>query len=72
MTIETNHHIGKEVWLMRDNKAVKLNIWSCEPVVCGSHDRGISTTIRYRLEQLGAYFYDTDLFETKEALLQSL
>lgn len=72
MTIETKHHITKEVWFMHDNKATKSSIWSCEPIVCISHDRGTATIIRYRLEEHGKYYYDADLFETKEALLQSL
>lgn len=72
MKIETKHHITKEVWLMHDNKAIQRNIWSCEPIVCISHDRGTITTIRYRLEEHGKCYYESDLFETKETLLQSL
>lgn len=72
MKIETTHHISKEVWLMHENKATKRSIWSCEPVVFDSRDRGVVTTIRYRLEESGRYYYDNDLFESKESLLQSL
>ena len=72
MKIEATHHITKEVWLMHDNKAIKRSIWSCEPIVCVSHDRGITTIIRHRLEEHGKYYHDNDLYETKEALLRSL
>lgn len=72
MTIETKHNLTKTVWLMLDNKPIKSLIWSIEPVVNITHDRGSSTKIRYRLEEMGKLYDEYELFESKEELIKSL
>lgn len=72
MTIETKYNLNSDVWLMRDNKVIAGSIWSVEPIVCTTHDRGSSTKIKYRLEEYGEWYDEKDLFQTKEALLHSL
>jgi hypothetical protein len=72
MKIETRYGLMSLVWLMHENKVFRARIWSVEPIVCCTHDMGASTSIRYRLEEHGKYYSDSELFPSKEALIASL
>lgn len=66
MTIETKYNIGQEVWSMYCNFPFKCEI---DKVIIIQDYREIS--IQYRV--VGhKYFFESDLFPTKEELLKSL
>lgn len=66
MTIETKFDIGDEVWAMHCNSPFKYKI---DKVIIIRDYREIS--IQYRV--VGhKYFFEYDLFHTKEELLKSL
>lgn len=74
MTIKTEYALTNEVWIMHENKPKLSNIFSIEPIVrvCHEATRTSETIIKYRLEDHGKYYLESELFQTKEALLQSL
>ena len=75
MTIKTKYSLGDKAWIMRDNKIVEVKI-SCIYV---SFDE-IRSSIVYHARKLkkskNMYDFtqlkDSDLFDTKEVLVQSL
>lgn len=70
MTIETKFNVKDEVWFMQEDKVVKEKIWDI------SVTSFISKKIVYAFFRSGkennVYKIESELFPTKEALLQSL
>ena len=66
MTIETKYNIGDEVWAMYCNSPFKYKI---DKAVIIRDDN--ETSVQYRT--VGCkYFFESELFSTKEELLKSL
>lgn len=66
MTIETKYNIGDEVWAIRDNRPSMYKITKVT-LVCDDIDLNISYKTR-----CCKYFFESELFPTKEELLKSL
>jgi hypothetical protein len=72
MTIETKYNIGDEVWFMEDNKTktiiISMILISCGDNTLLSDKVKITYTISGRTNQ----YLESELFPSKELLLQSL
>lgn len=65
MTIETKYNIGDEVWYLFNNH---VGMIAKIVLICV----GIDMKVRYRCDNSHNYFFENDLFPTKEELLKSL
>jgi hypothetical protein len=72
MVIKTKYSLMNNVWAMHENKAVGYFVFSVEPIIRKTNDGSSETIIRYRVEDHGKYYQESELFESKEALIQSL
>lgn len=74
MQINTKYSLGDNVWVMKDNKPYTCTVFSIEPIVRRWFEsiNKIETIVKYRFEDQGRLFNENQLFETKEALIQSL
>lgn len=68
MTIKTKFSIGQECWVVHDNKAQQMQVVGIFINVLN----GCNNEISYSLDNSSSMHRDADLFESKEALLQSL
>lgn len=72
MIITTKHNIGDEVWLIRDNKAISDTIDMIEFTLFKDGSGGL----KYRLLKFyngnWAYYYENELFSTKQELIDNL
>lgn len=77
MTIETKFNLNEEVWIMKDNKPYSFNIWDIQIttglIPTDYYGTKITSSIKYRGYGGSApWFYEHQLFSTKEELLASL
>lgn len=71
MTIEIKYAPGEQVWGMEDNKAKQLYIEKC--FSCAYNDKGVSIqNTTYTLYGREGRYTESQLFPTKEALIESL
>ena len=68
MIIETKWSINKEYWVLHDNKVQKMQVTEVRVIV----RNGMTNEVMYFLNNSSAHYSEADIFETKEALLQSL
>ncbi len=76
MIIQTKYSIGDEVWYMHENKPANAKI---SEVSIGVQD-DFNTVVKYRiyidskvmLDRISLWGFGTELFPTKQALLDSL
>ena len=69
MIIETKFDIGDDVWVMLNNRPFNNLISLVSP---GTRIKEAAYRDSYRIEKSERSFYDTDIFRTKEELLNSL
>jgi hypothetical protein len=69
MIIETKFDIGDDVWVMLNNRPFNNLISLVSP---GIRIKEAAYRDSYRIEKSEISFYDTDIFRTKEELLNSL
>lgn len=68
MTIETKLTIDEWCWVLHDNKVQKMQVTEIRITVRG----GMKNETRYCLHNSSDIYTEESLFESKEALLQSL
>jgi len=69
MIIELKYKPSEDVWFMHENKPRQGFVDKVDIKL----DRGEKTSIRYSIFSVtNTYYSDSELFQTKEALLQSL
>lgn len=73
MTIETKYNTGDEVWFMHDNKAKKGIIIKIDvSIVRDMNSQNVVKRVYYDLYNFSNPYIETNLFPTKEELLNSL
>lgn len=70
MIIKTKYDPETTAWVMHKNKPLNCFIERVETATPHSGEKGI--LIIYYMRHVPHYFYEDDVYETKEALLQSL
>ncbi len=76
MILQTKYAVGDEVWFMHDNKPIKVKVSECSIGVQDNY----KTTVKYRihieskvgLDRISLWLFGSELFPTKQALLDSL
>lgn len=69
MTIETKYNIGDKVWQMRDNEPTQFTIDRMRVLATNLSD---AIYIYYEVVGSSKEYYESELFPTKQALLDSL
>lgn len=72
MEFKTKYSVSDSVWIMHSNAPEQVAIWSVEPTSVPGRDKSVVTNNWYRLSEKGRLYHESVLFETKEALIQSL
>lgn len=74
MKIETEYSPGDIAWVMNDNRIAKVRIEKVEISITSVAEalRTSNTTILYYADNRPMYYSPTDVFKSKEALIQSL
>lgn len=70
MTIETKLTIGDFTWLMHDNKPIRAEVTGIHVNVTSASYP--NSDVKYTLYGISGLREDYEVFQTKEALLQSL
>lgn len=74
MTINTKYNPGQEVWIMKNNKALKLFVHAITIVASMNNDKKIVYGILYNLANgsEGGNFDENNIYATKEDLKNSI
>lgn len=74
MIINTKYNPGQEVWIMRDNKPLKLFIHAIRIIAGINNDKKIVYGILYNLANgsEGGDFEENEIYATKEDLKNSI
>lgn len=74
MKINTKYNPGQEVWIMKDNKPLKLFVHAIRIVVGLNNDKKIVYGISYNLANgsEGGDFDENEIYATKEDLKNSI
>jgi hypothetical protein len=68
MTIETKYNSGQMCWVLHDNKVQEMQVVG----IFISLRYGCKNEITYSLHNSSSMYFEGDVFESKEALIQSL